>query len=207
MNTDIRNKLNTLDLMPLGIRETLPVRITKDSRPDFKILTTVPNYKELYNDFLDYDKNVKYLESRADIFLQHDIDVDEYKKYMDRLGFNKETYAVYPLRDSSGNCIVKKGSATKKFFKEWPTKLFRPQYNYTKSNWYAAEHIDHENYNIHGFRVLIPLNKASRMQVNGQYHVLEPGWAYFIDVTKPHAAWADKGRVVISMQMADDSLL
>jgi len=206
LNTDIRKKLDILDLMPLGKKETLPVKQTKSVIPAFKKLCKV-NYKLLYNEFLSYDKEIKYIADRFESFTENDIDVDEYKAYMESLGFNKDTYIVYPLRDKFGKYLFNEDSNTAQFFDAWPTMIFRPQYNYTVNDWHAKNHIDHTDSSTHGYRVLIPLNKNFDMTVENITYKLELGYAYFIDVTRKHSAWAQKDRVALSFQMADDTLL
>ena len=68
-------------------------------------------------------------------------------------------------------------------------------------------HVDYEDDSIHGFRVLIPLNNSSYMIVEDKEVELEMNQSYFVDVTKPHAAWSKAGRVVLSFQMDCDILL
>lgn len=206
MNTSIRKKLDVLDLMPLGKKETLPVNQTKHAIPLFKQLSEV-NYKALYQEFLLYDKEIKYIADRFEAFTENDIDLEEYKSYMDELGFTKDTYRVYPLRNKIGKYLFNKDSYTAKFFDTWPTMIFRPQYNYTVGDWYAKDHVDHTDSATHGYRVLVPLNKDFKMTVKDNTYELKLGYAYFIDVTQRHSAWAEKDRAVLSFQMADDTLL
>tara|TARA_B110000503_G_scaffold88087_1_gene133612 strand:- start:3895 stop:4509 length:615 start_codon:yes stop_codon:yes gene_type:complete len=203
---NIKNKLKKLDLMPLGLKETLPVTITKTNIPPFKKLLPI-GHKVLYQDFLNFDKSAKYVSDRKNIFIENNIDINEYRNYMDSLGFNKENYCVYPLRDVNNNFLFSESSHTAAFFSDWPTNIFRPQYNFTKKPWHAIDHIDYTNTGTHGFRVLVPLNKSFKIRVEDIEYELVEGYSYFIDVTRKHSAWSDAGRAVLSFQMADDSLL
>ena len=204
---DLVEKLLDLDLMPLGKREALPVKRTKQDIPSFKELFSVDS-ESLYKDFLKYTTdNNGYISSREHLFSENNIDIKEYKDHMNFLGFKKGHYTVFPLRNINGDLTISTDSYTYNFLKNWPTGIFRPQYNVALDNWKANTHIDHNNNSVHGFRVLIPLNKSSNIEINNTVHVLNLNKSYFIDVTKPHAAWAKKGRVVLSLQMDSDILL
>lgn len=203
----LREKLDDYDLMPLGVRETLPVSVTKDTIPPFKELGPVDRVWDIYQEFIELELDDAYISSRLDVFNQYQIDIDEYKTYMAALGFSKTTYGVYALRDCDGKWLMPKDSVTHQTLLNWPTDIFRPQFNYVKSDWHTNQHHDHLNSSIHGFRVLIPLNDVSHIMIDDVHHVLNPGYAYFIDVTRPHAAWARAGRTALSFQMTDDTLL
>lgn len=199
-------KLQNLDIMPLGKRETKTITKTKTELPLFKRLLKVDSEK-LFYDFKKYSFNDSYLKSRSYIFEENEIDVDEYISYMNSIGFSKDTYRVLPLRDTDGNLTIEKDTHTYEFLNGWPTGIFRPQYNVTLDNWEIKSHIDYNDDSVHGFRVLIPLNKSSFMIVDGQEIELEVNYSYFINVTKPHSAWSNGNRVVLSFQMNSDALL
>lgn len=207
MATDnLVDKLKKSDLMPLGKRETKEVTKTKNSIPSFKKLLPVDSLK-LYNDFKNYSYDDGYVKSRSFVFQENDIDVEEYLTYMQTIGFNKSNYRVCPLRNTNGDLTINEDTYTYKFFEDWPTGIFRPQYNITLSDWRVKSHVDYEDDSIHGFRVLIPLNNSSYMIVEDKEVKLEMNHSYFVDVTKPHAAWSEAGRVVLSFQMDWDILL
>tara|TARA_B100000424_G_scaffold267076_1_gene259237 strand:+ start:4249 stop:4872 length:624 start_codon:yes stop_codon:yes gene_type:complete len=200
------DKLLDLDLMPLGKKETLTVTKNKKEIPPFKKLLNV-NSKKLYDDFLNHTNDDGYINSRSHIFAENNIDVDEYKQHMNNLGFKKDNYAVWPLRDTKGNLIISENSYTYSFLNSWPTGIFRPQYNITLNDWKAENHIDYNDDTIHGFRVLIPLNESSIIEIDETVYTLEINKSYFVDVTKSHSAKAKKDRVVLSFQMDNDILL
>tara|TARA_B100000212_G_C27356281_1_gene526044 strand:+ start:39 stop:662 length:624 start_codon:yes stop_codon:yes gene_type:complete len=200
------DKLLDLDLMPLGKKETLTVTKNKKEIPSFKKLLNV-NSKKLYDDFLNHTNDDGYINSRSHIFAENNIDVDEYKQHMNNLGFKKDNYAVWPLRDTKGNLIISENSYTYSFLNSWPTGIFRPQYNITLNDWKAENHIDYNDDTIHGFRVLIPLNESSIIEIDETVYTLEINKSYFVDVTKSHSAKAKKDRVVLSFQMDNDILL
>ena len=200
------NKLLDLDIMPLGKKETLTVTKNKKEIPSFKELLDV-NAKKLYSDFLNHTNDDGYMSSRSHVFAENNIDVDEYKEHMHNLGFKKGHYTVWPLRDTKGNLIISENNYTYSFLNSWPTGIFRPQYNIALDNWKAEKHIDYKDDTIHGFRVLIPLNEPSIIEINETVYTLEVNKSYFIDVTKPHSARAKKDRVVLSFQMDNDILL
>ena len=200
------DKLLDLDLMPLGKKETLTVTKNKKEIPSFKKLLNV-NSKKLYDDFLNHTNDDGYINSRSHIFAENNIDVDEYKQHMNNLGFKKDNYAVWPLRDTKGNLIISENSYTYSFLNSWPTGIFRPQYNITLNDWKAENHIDYNDDTIHGFRVLIPLNESSIIEIDETVYTLEINKSYFVDVTKLHSAKAKKDRVVLSFQMDNDILL
>lgn len=207
MYKELKEKLRILDIMPLGEHETLPVtRTNKDLLP-IKRLYKVSDCDSLYDEYMEYDKTIPYIGSRINILEENGIDIEEYKDYMKCLGFNKNSYRVYPLRDLNGNILIDKDTYTYDLLTSWPCPIFRPQYNCAQTDWKLEEHVDHTNTLVHGYRVLIPLNKNMNIRIDGEEYVLNAGYAYFIDVTRPHSAWAEDGRVAISFQMTDDFLL
>jgi len=198
------------DILPVGDFETIPVVSVLEPIPE-----NYPNYIRL-NVSVDVDKlreeyhlfpkeNKKhYFRHMAKHFKSSVKEAVSY--YMD-LGFVIENYKVYPLRVIGSNILSENvGPYTREVLETIGVPLFRQQYVYATKDWETQTHIDHPNFSIHGFRMFIPIDEVNLI-VDNEEIILKPGYAYYVNIAKPHKGWATSDRIVIMAQMASDKLI
>ncbi|MCZ0932207.1 MAG: hypothetical protein OXJ52_03530 [Oligoflexia bacterium] len=197
------------DILPLGDYEAMPVTSTllpyPCNYPEVVCLNMKTNVKSLKRDFLEFNKESNYFKSRAKFFKNS---FRETVKLFEDIGFHKKTYQAYSLRKIGTNILLNNvGLYTKNFLNSLNIVLFRQQYVVAKKGWNTKLHIDHPNFKIHGYRLLIPIDTAF-IGFERNIYLLEPGDCYFVNIARKHRGFSFyKERAVIMCQMASDSLI
>ncbi len=192
MNASL-DKLLEYELFPVGEFETLKVNVTKKipfaNYPNVCKVIDVDNPHALYKEFLDFRKKVNhssnhYVKERLRYFK---INPKDWSVYFESLGFNSKQYETYSMRDL-GTAILKAevGDLTRKTLSQIGCPLFRQQYAIAHPGWETQFHVDTNRLDLHGFRVMIPLNCPFEIEFEDESYVLQPGAGYFVNVTKPH---------------------
>lgn len=204
------------ELFPVGEFETLPVTVTKNipfnQYPSVVEIFNIPEYKTLYKEYCEFKKNTKlnpnrYIKERIR-FLK--LDPKEWSKLFESYGFNSKEYETYSMRLLGTNLIKDDiGDYTKSIIKSLPVETFRQQYAVAHPGWKTKPHIDTDRLDLHGFRVMIPLNTTFNIGFDEGIYNLEPGVGYFINVSKMHYGINNQNetRVNIMLHLASDSII
>lgn len=193
------------DILPLGEFETVPVTSLippyPENFPEVARLGIKTDVEQLRADWEAYDKTGDYFKSRTKYFKNS---LKETIQLFNWLGFSKDKYKAYPLRELGTNIIKENtGAYTQNLLEEFGVPLFRQQYVYSCAGWSTKLHIDHPDFSIHGFRVFIPIDTAY-IGFEKNIYTLEPGDCYFVNIARLHRGFSDSNRVVIMCQMASD---
>jgi len=196
------------DILPLGDFETVPVTSLippyPENFPEVARLGIKTDVSRLRKEWELFDKSGDYFKSRAKFFKNP---LKETIQLFDWLGFSREKYKAYPLRETGSNTLKSNiGPYTQTLLTNFGVSLFRQQYVLSSAGWSTKLHIDHPDFSIHGFRVFIPIDTAY-MGFEDNLYVLEPGDCYFVNIAKMHRGFSDSNRVVIMCQMASDRLI
>jgi hypothetical protein len=196
------------DILPLGEFETVPVTSLIPpypcNFPEVARLGIKTDIEQLRSDYEKFDKSGDYFKSRAKYFKNG---LKETIQLFDHIGFSRENYKAFPLRDLGTNILKDNvGSYTKQLLENFGVPLFRQQYVLASAGWQTKLHIDHPDFKLHGFRVFIPIDNAY-MGFKDTIYELEAGDCYFVNIAKMHRAFSDSDRVVIMCQMASDKLI
>ena len=199
----------THDILPLGNFEAMPVTSMlppyPNNYPEVVRLSIKANVDHLRMDFLRFNKKGDYFKSRVKYFKNS---FRETVKIFEDIGFHRETYQAYPLRKIGTNTLLSSiGKYTRFFLNSLEVILFRQQYVVAKKGWNTKLHIDHPNFKIHGYRLLIPIDPAF-IGFKQNIYYLKSGDCYFINIGRKHRGFTfHKERVVIMAQMASDKLI
>ena len=196
------------DILPLGEFETVPVTSLIPpypcNFPEVSRLGIKTDVTKLREEFEQFDKSGDYFKSRAKYFKNG---LKETIQLFDQIGFSKENYKAFPLRELGTNVLKDTvGAYTKQLLENFGVPLFRQQYVLASAGWQTKLHIDHPDFTLHGFRVFIPIDDAY-MGFENTIYKLEAGDCYFVNIAKKHRAFSDLDRVVIMCQMASDRLI
>lgn len=205
MNFDYNN-----DILPVGNFEAIPVISSiepiPENFPNFTKLNVKVDVSKLRKEWNEFPKDITkhYWRQMARHFKNN---LRETLEIFKEQGFKIDNYKVYPLRIIGTNTLSENvGPYTREVLENVGVNLFRQQYVYATETWETNVHIDHPTFEIHGFRMFIPIDPAY-MIVNGEDIILEPGYAYFVNIASPHKAFSKGNRVVIMAQMASDKLI
>ena len=196
------------DILPLGEFETIPITSLippyPDNFPEVAKLGIKTDIEQLRNEYENFDKTGDYFKSRAKYFKNS---LKDTIKLFDHLGFSRENYKAFPLREMGTNTLqASVGPYTRNLLENFGVPLFRQQYVLATAGWQTKLHIDHPDFTLHGFRVFIPIDDAY-MGFENTIYKLEAGDCYFVNIAKMHRAFSDSDRVVIMCQMASDKLI
>ena len=196
------------DILPLGDFETIPITSLippyPENFPEVARLGIKTDIEQLRHDYEKFDKSGDYFKSRAKYFKNG---LKDTIKLFDHLGFSKENYKAFPLRELGTNVLKDTvGTYTKQLLDNFGVTLFRQQYVLASAGWQTKFHIDHPDFTLHGFRVFIPIDDAYIGFENAIYE-LKAGDCYFVNIAKIHRAFSDADRVVIMCQMSSDKLI
>lgn len=199
------------DILPVGKFEAIPVTSSvepiPDNFPNWIKLDIQVDVDRLRQEYLEYPKNrSKHYFREMAKHLPKDR-VKETVKIFTENGFGIDDYIVYPLRVIGTNKLTDYvGSYTKQLLENIGVPLFRQQYVFATKTWETKIHTDHPNFATHGYRMFIPIDPAY-MVVNGENVEMTPGWAYYVNVARPHKGFTKGDRVVIVASMASDRLV
>ena len=207
------------DIFPLGNFETLKVRLIKgglaNQYPNVARIGEVQNFSKLDEAFLiAIEKRGKCFVKDRVPYLCSSISLKDIKKTLSEVGFTKESYQSYALRDlGTTNISDIVGGEAREFLSQFPVPFFRSQISIAQPGWKTLFHQDHKNFKIHGFRAMVPLNNSVYMSFlkRGREAVYElpPGGLYFVNIAKLHKGFNPKKeeRRILMMQMASDELI
>lgn len=199
----------THDIFPLGDFEAMLVTSMlppyPHNYPEVVRLSVKTNIDHLRMDFLKFNKEGDYFKSRAKFFKNS---FRETVKVFEDIGFHRKIYQAYPLREMGTNVLLSSvGEYTRSLLNSLETTLFRQQYVVAKKGWSTKLHIDHPDFKIHGYRLLIPIDPAF-IGFKCNIYRLEPGECYFINIGRKHRGFTFyKERTVIMAQMTSDNLI
>lgn len=196
------------DILPLGDFETVPVTSLIPpypcNFPEVSRLGIKTDVNKLREEWEEFDKTGDYFRDRAKYFKNP---LKETIKLFDEIGFSRENYKAYPLRETGTNVLKDNvGPYTRELLENFGVPLFRQQYVLSSEGWKVKLHIDHPDFTVHGFRVFIPIDTAY-MGFEENVYELTPGDCYFVNIARKHWAYSDKERAVIMCQMASDKLI
>jgi hypothetical protein len=207
------------DLFPIGEFESIPVSINKTnsctSFPNVIKLNYLLDSNQLYQEYLEFKKQLKFISPSRFIKerLRHiKLDQTDWSNYFNKLGFNDQTYETYSMRILGTNKFKPEiGEYTRqKISYILGIETFRQQYAIAHAGWKTEIHVDTIYPNIHGFRVMIPLNAQFNIGFeDDKIYTLEPGDAYFINVSNRHYGLnpLDISRCCIMLQLSSDKFL
>lgn len=217
--TDTFSILMTDDIFPLGRYETKPVNAKKDgcaqSYPDVTVLSKIENIRSIDSEVLVLINLIgkSFVKERIDK-LTPSLTVDAVKRILHDVGFTKESYQSYSLREL-GTCRLKdlvKGEL-RRVLDAFPVDFFRPQVAVAQPGWKTLFHQDHFDFNTYGFRAMIPTNSPvfiSFLRESEEIiYKLLPGNCYFVNIAKLHKGFnpSELERRNIIFQMVSDELI
>ena len=193
------------DIFPLGDFETLPVTPTHRELPNISNLNISVDSEKIRSDFHNFNKENDYFKSRRKYFKNS---LKDTVKTLTEYGFGYETYKPYPIRKlGTADLCDELGEYTKTFLNSFPVKLFRQQFIYAEKNLIIKPHIDHPTFDVHGFRLMIPVDEMY-VGFDDKEYVLYPNNCYFFNATKRHYAYTkDTPRIALMCQMVNDSCI
>lgn len=187
-------------IFPLGDYDFIETAQTLEEYPRVVDLGITVDCDLLYKEFLNMKKPPKdfyYLSMAKKFKIDPDIVTDNFQK----LNFTKENYGGYSFRRT--------GQYTNKIIDNLPVKIFRKHFSLAMPGWLSEFHQDHERFDTHGFRLVIPVNVDAYIKYRDGDFRLERGKMYFWNIVKEHAGWnpTDVERVLIMAQMNSDILI
>jgi hypothetical protein len=198
------------DILPVGDFEAIPVYSSiepvPENFPNYIRLNIQVDVTKLRQEWEVFPKDIvkHYWRQMAKHFKNS---LRETLEIFKEQGFKIDNYKVFPLRAIGTNTLSENvGPYTREVLENVGVPLFRQQYVYATSTWETNTHFDHPTFAIHGFRMFIPIDPAY-MIVDGEDIELTPGFAYFVNIARPHKAFSKGERVVIMAQMASDKLI
>ena len=207
------------DIVPMGRFEAIPVHHIRSAQahdyPNVVVIKPLPQIEDLKRESVAHLATIgkKYLKERAG-FLDPRISPDDHKRYLASLGFGKDQYQSFSLRKLGTNQLEDfVGPVTREFFETLGVPTFRQQHTMSSNGWKTKLHRDHEDFTIHGFRGMVPLNAPVYLGYVGPrgenlVYRLDPGHLYFANIAKYHRGFAVQNeRVAIMFQMASDQLV
>lgn len=197
--TYLQKKLVYNDIFGYGKNESEELDIISTGNPNdypnVVLLSTVNNYLSLYEESKHHVEIIgkKYFSTYCND-LPDGLEQIDIKDTAIDIGFEKNTYQAYGLRDPKNNKILSYlKPETRDFFEKFPAKTFRQALYVAEPMWKCKYHIDHENYLQHGFRVIVPIYNNFYIVIQEDGHnllyQLVPGGVYFVNVAKMHRAF------------------
>jgi hypothetical protein len=187
-------------IFPLGDYDFEETTVTLSEYPDVVDLGISVDADRLYQDYLNMRKPSKdhYYLSMSKKFK---LDAKKVMENFEELGFKQDNYGGYGFQRA--------GEYTKSLLDELPVKTFRKHFTLAVPNWETKFHSDHNRFETHGFRLVIPMNTDAYIRYkNGDYR-LKTGSMYFWNIVKEHSGWnpTNQERVIIMAQMNSDRLI
>lgn len=219
MKKDVRDILLDDDIFPLGSFEATQVSSIKnghpESYPNIVLLKTLSCLDQLRLEAVRHIEIIgkKYVKDRIGN-LNPDLGIEGVKQVLTAVGFTKETYQSYSLRKLGTNQLEDFVlPITRKLFEDLNFSCFRMQYAVAAPGWRTRFHIDHRNFNTHGFRGMVPIDSPAYLsylenKTEIVYELL-PGNMYFVNIAKLHRGFNPQvtERTNLLFQMASDELV
>lgn len=157
--------------------------VNPEKYPDVVELKCELNTNELYNEYLSFSDNENYILSRRkDFKISPSINmiISAY------LGFRSKVYHGIAL-NKKGTTELKDdvGSYTRSFLNQFPSAC-RINYITTCKGWKTKQHVDHKDYTVQGFRVIVPFDEMKMTFAGTREYILKPGKTYFVNICVPH---------------------
>lgn len=129
------------------------------------------------------------------------------------MGFRSQIYSGISLNKTGSTELDEHcGAYTSDFLKQFPTAN-RVNYITTKHGWKTIPHVDHLDYTVQGFRIIVPFEEFKmtfiRDTVSNEY-IFEPGYAYFVNVCITHVGEHFSkldSRAGLLFKICDDSII
>ena len=204
------------ELFPVGQFETIPVTVTKnipfEEYPSVVAVSEIQNCNILYDEYLKFKKELRvspsrYIKERLK-FLK--LPINEWNKLFTSYGFNDKQYETYSMRILGTNILrTEIGNYTRQTLESFNIPLFRQQYAVANPKWRTKIHIDTNRLDLHGFRIMIPLNTTFNIGFEEGIYSLTPGKSYFVNVSKPHYGLnpEEVARCNIMIHLSSDSII
>ena len=187
-------------IFPLGDYDFEETTVTLSAYPNVVDLGIEVDADKLYEEYLNMRKPSK---DHYYLSMSKKFKVDS-KKVMENfadLGFRQDNYGGYGFQRA--------GEYTKSVLDSLPVKTFRKHFTLAKPGWITKFHSDHNKFETHGFRLVIPMNCDAHIKYKEAKYKLKRGSMYFWNIVKEHAGWnpTDEERVIIMAQMNSDRLI
>jgi hypothetical protein len=207
------------DIFPLGDYEAIPVTHQGSGQaqdyPNVLALKEIPKHALLAKEALEHIEKIGqcYIEERSS-HIDPRIPACELKEILLEMGFVKGQYQIFSLRKLGTNQLQDFiGSVTREFFAELSVNVFRQQYALAKDGWKTIAHRDHGDFNVHGYRGMLPLTTPAYLGYVGPagenlIYRLEVGTLYFVNAAQLHRGFSfGEDRLNLMFQMDSDKLL
>ena len=187
-------------IFPLGDYDFVETRQTKDEYPEVVDLGITVDADKLNEEFVAMRKPSKdhyYLQMSKKFTL----DKQKVMKNFEDLGFLTDNYGGYDMKRA--------GKYTKQVIDQLPVELFRKHYTLAEPGWESKLHSDHNTFDTHGFRLVIPVNVDAHIKYEHNHYRLQKGKMYFWNIVRKHAGWnpLNQQRIIIMAQMNSDDLV
>lgn len=187
-------------IFPLGDYDFVETIQTKDEYPEVVDLEYEVDADKLYEEFILMRKPNKdhyYLQMSKKFTL----DREKVMKNFEDLGFLADNYGGYDMKRA--------GEYTQQIMNDLPVDLFRKHYTLAEPGWESKLHSDHQTFETHGFRLVIPVNVDAHIKYENNQYCLKRGKMYFWNIVRKHAGWnpLDEQRIIIMAQMNSDKLI
>lgn len=197
---DNTESISKYGIFPLGEYDFEPTTVTLDKYPHVVDLGIDVDADKLYKEYLEMRKPSKdhYYLSMSKKFK---VDPEKIMKNFEDLGFRKDNYGGYGFQRA--------GTYTKSVLENLPVKTFRKHFTLAVPGWETKLHSDHDQFETHGFRLVIPMNTDAHIKYKHGNYRLPKGKMYFWNIVEEHAGWnpTDQERVIIMAQMDSDKLI
>lgn len=215
---DIKKRFKEIDdlamthnILPMDTYEALPVENLYGDTPEKYGCVVELDLPSIDPERLRIDLNNFAGQERphyvSDRFSKYLIPAGEVINYLRYIGFTTEKYASYPLNIQGTADIDPAVSDYVKFvYGQLKSKVFRHNYVISKNGWETTWHRDHATPNIHGFRLMIPIDPVVMDFEYGRYE-LTPGKYYFVNNSLLHKGIIPTGfshRANLMGQLASD---
>lgn len=201
----------THNILPMDTYETLPVEHKYGDTPEkygCVVELNIPQIDpERLREELDRYAGQERPHYVSDRFEKYIIPAAEVINYLRYVGFTTEKYASYPVNIQGTAELDPNAPEYVKFvFGQLESKVFRHNYVISRNGWQTIWHKDHATPNVHGFRLMIPMDPVVMDFKYGRY-VLTPGKYYFVNNSLLHKGVIPEGfanRANLMGQMASD---
>ena len=187
-------------IFPIGDYDWMDTVVTQKEYPNVVDLGIKVDADKLYQEYLEMRKPSKdhYYLSMSKKFI---LDPEKIMKNFEDLGFRQDNYGGYGFQRA--------GEYTKSILNNLPVKTFRKHFTLANPGWITKFHSDHNKFETHGFRLVIPMNCDAYIKYKDANYRLLRGSMYFWNIVNEHAGWnpTDQERVIIMAQMNSDRLI
>lgn len=187
-------------IFPLGDYDYVPTEQTKTEYPEVVDLGYQVDADLLYKEYVAMKKPSKdhYYLQMSKKFTE---DKTKVMKNFEDLGFLTDNYGGYDMKRA--------GAYTKQVMDDLPVELFRKHYTMAEAGWESKLHSDHQTFDTHGFRLVIPVNVDAHIKYKHNHYRLQRGGMYFWNIVREHAGWnpLNEQRIIIMAQMNTDRLI